>query len=106
MCEEALSSLSVGHWKYLIVRDSTDIIYPWHYFLRSNWDFPRPDLGQLKNEQTLPKMVLIIPNFFVLHSDVNFMKIRTKLSKLQMHVFLLKIMNGTFFSFTFLCKFS
>ena len=56
-------------------------------------DFPWPDLGQnivpypsqLKNEQKLPKMVYIIPNFLVLHFGENFMKIPTNLAKLQMH---------------------
>ena len=41
--------------------------------------------SQLKNEQKLPKMVIIIPNFLVLHFGENFMKIRTKIAKLQMH---------------------
>ena len=31
--------------------------------------------SQLKNEQTLPKMVYIIPNFLVLYFGENFMKI-------------------------------
>ena len=50
----------------------------------------RPDLGpnidpfQLKNEQKLPKMVYIIPNFLVLYFCENFMKIRTKIPILQM----------------------
>ena len=30
-------------------------------------------------------MVYIIPNFLVLHFGENFMKIRTKIAKLQMH---------------------
>ena len=41
--------------------------------------------SQFKNEQKLPKMVYIIPNSFVLHFGENFMKIRTKIAKLQMH---------------------
>ena len=47
-----------------------------------------PDLGSnigpfpIKNEQKLSKIVYIIPNFLVLQ---NFMKIRTKIPKLQMH---------------------
>ena len=74
-------------------------------------DFPRPDLGpnigpsQLKNEQKLPKMVYIIPNFLVLHLGENFMEIRTKLPKLQMRENLHKNVNENMFSFTFLCKF-
>ena len=50
--------------------------------LTDHRDFPRPDLGpnigpssQFKNEQKLPKMVYIIPNFLVLHFDENFTKI-------------------------------
>ena len=46
---------------------------------------------QFKNEQKLPKMVYIIPNFLVLHFGENFMKIRTKIAKLQMHENLHKI---------------
>ena len=53
---------------------------------------------QFKNEQNLLKMVYIIPNFLVLHFGENFMKIRTKIAKLQMHENLHKNM----FSFTFL----
>ena len=51
-------------------------------------DFPTPDFGPnigpfpIKNEQKLPN---IIPNFLVLHFGENFMKIRTKMAKLQMH---------------------
>ena len=50
-----------------------------------------PDLGPyigpflLKNKQRLPKMVYIIPNFLVLHFGEKFMKIRTRIPKLQMH---------------------
>ena len=40
--------------------------------------------SQFKNEQNLPKMVYIIPNFLVLHFGENFTKIRSKISKLQM----------------------
>ena len=75
-------------------------------------DFPKPDLGpniglsQFKNEQKIPKMVYIIPNFIVLHLDENFMKIRTKIAKLQIHENFHKNANGNMFSFTFLCKFS
>ena len=76
-------------------------------YLRSRVrDFPRPDLGpnmdpfQLKFEQKLPKMVYIIPNFLVLHFGENFMKIQTKIVKLQMHENLHKNVN----EFIFLCK--
>ena len=41
--------------------------------------------SQFKNEQKLPKMVYIIHNFLVLHFGENFMKIRSKIPKLQMH---------------------
>ena len=36
--------------------------------------------SQFKNEQKLPKMVYIIPNFLVLHFGENFMKIWTKIA--------------------------
>ena len=51
-----------------------------------------PDLGpsiapcKFKNEQKLPKIVDIIANFLVLYFGENFIKTRTKLPKLQMHV--------------------
>ena len=50
-------------------------------------DFPCPDLEPniSPNEQKLPIMTYIIPNFLVLHFGENFMKIRTKKTKLQMH---------------------
>ena len=57
-------------------------------------------------------MVYIIPNFLVLHYGENFMKIRTKIAKLQMHENLHKnvnenmFSNESIFSFTFLSKFS
>ena len=38
--------------------------------------------SKFKNEQKLPKMVYIIPNFLGLHVGENFMKIRSKLRKL------------------------
>ena len=78
-------------------------------------DFPRPDLGlisapsQFKIEQKLPKMLyimIIIPNFLVLQFGEHFMKIRTKIAKLQMHENLHKNVNENMFSFTFLCKYS
>ena len=46
-------------------------------------------------------MVYIIPNFLVLYFGENFMKIRTKISKLQMHENLHKNVNENMFSFTF-----
>ena len=51
-------------------------------------------------------MVYIITNFLVLHFGENFMKILTKIEKLQMHEKLHKYMIENMFSFTFLCKFS
>ena len=75
-----------------------------------------PDLGlnigpsispsQLKKQQKLSKMVFIIPIFLVLNFGENFMKIRTKIAKLQMHENLHKNVNEKVFSFTFLCNFS
>ena len=62
--------------------------------------------SQLKNEQKLLKMVYINTNFLVLHFGENFMKIITKIAKLQMHENLHKNVNENMFSFTFLCKFS
>ena len=62
--------------------------------------------SQLKNEQKLPKMVFIIPNFLVLHFGENFMKITTKIAKLQMHENLHKNVNENMISFTFLYKLS
>ena len=89
------------------------------FFLLSR-DFPRPDLGpntgpfpNKKNEQKLPKMVYIIPNFLALHFSENFVKIQTKIAKLQMHENLHKMyqnlhknVNENMFPFTFLCNFS
>ena len=57
-------------------------------------DFPRPDLGPnigLFSTKKWVKVVFIIPNFLVLHFGENFMKIRTKIAKLQMHENLQKI---------------
>ena len=77
-----------------------------------NSDFPRPDLGPnidpfayIKCAKTFQK-VYIIPNVFILHFGENFMKIQTKIAKLQMHENLHKNVNENMFSFTFLCKFS
>ena len=61
--------------------------------------------SEFKNEQKLPKMEFIIPNFLVLHFNENLMKIRTKIAKLQIHEYLHKNVNEDMFSFTFLCKF-
>ena len=49
-------------------------------------------------------MVYIIPDFLVLHLGENFMKIRTKIAKLQIYENLHKNVNENMFSFTFLCK--
>ena len=54
-----------------------------------------------QGEQKLLKMVYIIPNFSVLHFGENFMKIRIKIAKLQMHENLHKNMNENMVSFTF-----
>ena len=62
--------------------------------------------SRFKNEQKLPIMVYIIPKFLVLHFGENFMKIQTKIAKLQMHENLYKNMNKNMFSFMFLSKFS
>ena len=60
--------------------------------------------SQFKNEQKLPKMVHINYNFLVLHFGENFMKIRTKIPKLQMHDNLHKNLNENKFSFSFFMK--
>ena len=46
-------------------------------------------------------MVFIIPNFLVLQFGENFMKIQTKIAKLQMHENLHKNVIENMFSFTF-----
>ena len=43
-------------------------------------------------------MVYIIPNFLVLHFGDNFMKIQTKIAKLQMHENLHKNVNSHFYT--------
>ena len=50
--------------------------------------------------------MFFIPNFLVLYFGENFIKIRTKLPKLQMHETLHENVIENMFSFTFLCKFS
>ena len=60
----------------------------------------------IKNEQKLPKMVYSISNILALHCGEKFIKIRTKIAKLQMHENLHKNVNEKMFSFTFLYKFS
>ena len=52
--------------------------------------------SQIKNCAKLPKIVYIIPNFLVLHFGKNFMNIRTKIAKLQMHENLDKNVNEIF----------
>ena len=61
--------------------------------------------SQFKNEQKLSKMMYIIPDFLVLHFGENFMKIWSKVPKLQVHGKLHKNVNENMFSFTFLCNF-
>ena len=51
-------------------------------------------------------MVFIIPHFLVLLFGGNFMKIRAKIAKLQIHENLHKNVNENMLSFTFLYKFS
>ena len=41
--------------------------------------------SNFKNEQKLFKMMYVVPNFLLLHFGENFMKIQTKIAKLQMH---------------------
>ena len=53
-----------------------------------------------KKEHKLPKIVYIIPNFLVLHFGENFMKIGTKIAKLQMHENFHKNVNENMFSVT------
>ena len=59
--------------------------------------FPRPDLGTIsgpfpiKNEQMHPKVLYNIPKFLVLHFGESFIKVRTKLVKLQMHEIFIKM---------------
>ena len=59
--------------------------------------------SQLKNEQKVPKMVYIVPYFLVRYFGENFMKILTKLPKLEMNENVHKNVNENMFSFTFLC---
>ena len=67
-------------------------------------DFPRPVLGPYigpfpikKKLKNLPKMVYNILNILVLHFVENFIKILTKIGKLQMHENLHKNMNENMF---------
>ena len=71
-------------------------------------NFPRPDLGLIigpfpvkKMSINFPKMEYIIPNFLALHFAKNFMNIRTKIPKLQIHENLHENVNENMFSFTF-----
>ena len=57
--------------------------------------------SQFTNEQNFKKCC-----FLVLHCGENFMKIRAKITKLQIHENLHKNVNENMYSFTFLCKFS
>ena len=58
--------------------------------------------SQFKHKQKLPRMVFIIHNFLVLHFGENFMKIRTKKAKLQMHENLQKNVNENMFKQLFM----
>ena len=75
------------------------------FMIHGNRDFPRaifgPKIGPfpIKKQAKTPKMVCIIPNCLDLHFGKKFMKIRTKIAKLQMHENLHK-------NVTFLYKFS
>ena len=53
-------------------------------------------LSQLKNEQKLPKVASITPNFLIFNFDKNFMKNGTKIAKLQKHENLHKNVNESF----------
>ena len=64
------------------------------------------DSFQFKNDQKLPKMMYIISNFIDLLFGENFIKIRIKKLKLQMHENVHKNVNENMFSFTFLYNFS
>ena len=59
-----------------------------------------------KNKQKLPQFLYIIFNYLVLHFGEKYMKIRTKIAKLQMNGYLYKNVNENRFSSTFLFKFS
>ena len=61
-------------------------------------------LPQFKNEQKIPKMVYIIPNFPVLQFGKNFTKIQTKIA-VKMDENLHKYVNENMFSFTFYANF-
>ena len=86
---------------YKLYTTNTYWMIPFYSYI--NMDFPRPDLGPnicpfpLKNEQKLPKLVYIISNFLFLHFSENFMKICTKIQKLQMHENLHKNVNENLF---------
>ena len=49
--------------------------------------------SQFRTEQKHPKIVYIIPNFIVLYFGEHFMKIQTKIPKIQMHENLHKNVN-------------
>ena len=52
-----------------------------------------------KMSKNFSKMVYIIPNFLLLHFGEDFMKIQSKILKLQMHKKLYKNVNENMFSF-------
>ena len=76
-----------------------------HAFLSRG--LPGPDLGlntgpfPIKKWEKLLKMMYVIPNFLLLHFGESFMKIPTKIVKLQMHDNLQWNVNENMFSFTF-----
>ena len=59
----------------------------------------------IKNEQKLPKMAYIIPNFLVLNFGENFIKIQTKIAKLQIHENCIKMWMKTCFHSHFYANF-
>ena len=65
-----------------------------------------PAPSKFKNEQKLPKMVYIVPNFLMIHFGETFMKTRSKIPKVEMHEKLHKNVNENMFSLTFFMQFS
>ena len=53
--------------------------------------------SQFKNEQKFPQKVFIIRNFLFLHFGENFIKIQTKIAKLEIHENSHKMWMKTFF---------
>ena len=98
---------SLGSFIFIPPSHWSDWVFSWCTATR---DFPRPDLGPIicpfpiQKWAKLPLMVYIIPNFLVLQFGVNFIKIRAKIAKLQIHENLHKNVNENMFLFTFLNK--